>query len=83
MVLMKRNGNSTIFLITTVVGLNIEQINRGGLHEISDNFFILINKMELVDVLRVYFSIYYSGEDIRKELYDRIHEYIRDRLSFM
>ena len=51
MVLMKRNGNSTIFLITTVVGLNIEQINRGGLHEISDNFFILINKMELVDVL--------------------------------
>ena len=61
----------------------VDQINRGGLHEISDDFFLLIKKMELVvrDVLRVDFLIYYAGEDIRKELFFKIkHDHEVNRI---
>ena len=54
----------------------VNHINRGGLQEVSDQFFLLIRNMEFVvrNILDLNFLITYAGEDLRSKLFDKIME---------
>ena len=54
----------------------VNHINRGGLQEVNDQFFLLIRSMEFVvrTILDLNFLITYAGEDLRSILFDKIIE---------
>ena len=51
-----------------------DQVNRGGLIEVTDDFFLFIKLIELEcrKVLNINFLITYSGQDIRDQLCSKI-----------
>ena len=58
----------------------VEKVNRGGLYEVSNQFYLFIRTVELVvrRVLNYNLIVTYAGEDLREVLLSKLkHEYFQ------
>ena len=59
----------------------VEKVNRGGLYEVSDQFYLFIRTVELGvrRVLNYNLIVTYAGEDLREVLLPKLlkHEYVQ------
>ena len=63
----------------------VEKVNRGGLYEVSDQFYLFIRTVELVvrRVLNYNLIVTYAGEDLREVLLSKVlkHENVQNYWS--
>ena len=59
----------------------VDKVNRGGLYEVSDQFYLFIRTVELIvrRVLNYNLIVTYAGEDLREVLLSKLlkHEYVQ------
>ena len=65
----------------------VEKVNRGGLYEVSDQFYLFIRTVELVvrRVLNYNLIVTYAGENLREVLLSKLlkHEYVQTYWSII